>query len=140
MRTYDTHHPLLEAHHYLIFSGAFLIAAAGYGLWRTAHAGLPVIAPIFWWFWNARNLAQLIVGFIILTIAVGFPRFVHRPVVIVIGMISIIFGVAATFGGIMSGPLEEKITMVMCYVIGSLACFAIVPSEENKPPHHPKIV
>lgn len=134
MHTYTTHRPILDAHHYLYLASAFMIAAAGYGLFTQAGVNAARVAPMFWWFQNAFNLAQIIVSFLILMVAIFFPRFIHRPMIVCMGLASIFFGIAATFQGNLSGPMQDKITIVLFFLMGSLACFAIVPAKEK--PHH----
>ena len=133
MKTYATHLPVLDARHYLYLSSAFMVAVAVYGLFDRGGVQTTHYAALFWWFQNALCVAQLMVGAVIFLVAVCFPRFIHRPIIIFMGIVSIVFGVASTFHGSLIGSFHDKIAVTLFYAIGSLACFAVIPAREK--PH-----
>jgi hypothetical protein len=75
-----------------------------------------------WWFDNTENWAHTILGIVALIAAFVFPARTHKPIVIVVGLVGVLFGVINLFTEqVGSANLEMHADTILHFAIGAWA-------------------
>jgi hypothetical protein len=78
-----------------------------------------------WWFDNTENWAHTILGIVALIAAFVFPARTHKPLVIVVGLVGVLFGVINLFTEqVGSANLEQHADTILHFVVGIWALVA----------------
>ena len=79
-----------------------------------------------WYFDNAENWAHAVLGIVALLAAFVLPMNMHKPLVIAVGILALLFGVYSLFGSrmIFGANLENPMDTILHLAIGILALWA----------------
>ena len=79
-----------------------------------------------WWFDNGENWAHLLLGLVALVAAYAVPASAHRPLVMAVGVLGILFGLYSLFVGenFLGANLENPLDTILHLVVGGWALFA----------------
>ncbi len=123
---------------FLIWGGAVLVLVGILGF--VGVIGPTADKSIFgstWWFDNGENWAHLILGVVGLIAAFTFPAGAQKPLVMVLGLIGLFFGIYNIFSMKFLGTnLESPADMILHFVVGIWALWASMSGKMmmgNKP-------
>lgn len=73
----------------------------------------------FWWFDNGENLVHFILGVVALIAAYTFPVAAQKPLVMVVGLVALFFGVYNFFSvEFLGSNLESPADLILHLVVG----------------------
>lgn len=111
---------------FLIIGGAVLVVVGLLGFFGVI--GPTAAKSIFgstWWFDNGENWAHLILGVVALIAAFTFPAGAQKPLVMLVGLLGIFFGVYNVFTTKFLGTnLESPADMILHFAVGIWALAA----------------
>ncbi len=83
-----------------------------------------------WFFDNAENWAHTVLGIVALVASMAFPSSAQKPLVIVVGVVGLLFGVYSLFGPVTEGKmfmgaaLQNPTDTILHLVVGVWALWA----------------
>lgn len=83
-----------------------------------------------WYFDNAENWAHAVLGIVALIAAYAFPAKTHKPIVMLVGILGILFGLYSLFGPVTEGAnfmgaqLQNPADTILHFVVGIWALWA----------------
>lgn len=87
-----------------------------------------------WWFDMTENYAHTILGVVALIAAFAFPAKTHKPIVILVGLIAILFAVINLFTEIVGAAnLEQHTDTLLHLVVGVWALVAAFKKDNSSP-------
>lgn len=87
-----------------------------------------------WWFDTAENYAHTILGIVALIAAFAFPAKTHKPIVVLVGLIAILFAVINLFTETVGAAnLEQHTDTLLHLVVGVWALLAAFKKDNSSP-------
>ena len=78
-----------------------------------------------WWFDNSENVAHTVLGVVAIAAAYVFPAETHRPLVLLVGVLGIFFGVYNLFSEeFLGADLQNPFDTILHFVVGGWALLA----------------
>lgn len=124
----------MNSKQFLILGGLVLVLVAVLGM-------LDIIGPtaeqsIFganWWFDAAENWAHLVLGVVALIAAFALPAGMHKPLVILVGLLALVVGIysAAISTMLLGANLESPADTILHIVVGLWALLAAMMGKES---------
>lgn len=118
---------LLSPQGFLKVGGTILVLVAVLGFIGVIGPTTNSLFGSYWYFDNAENWVHLVLGIVALIAIFALPATVHKPLVIVVGVVAVLFGFYSLFGSVPEGTnflgagLENPTDTVLHLVIGAWA-------------------
>lgn len=79
-----------------------------------------------WYFDNAENWAHLVLGIVALIVAFALPMAIHKPIVLLVGILGVLVGLYSLFGSaeLLGAGLENPLDTILHLVVGAWALVA----------------
>jgi len=84
-----------------------------------------------WWFDNAENVAHLFLGIVAIVVLYLLPQTTHKPVVLLVGVVALLFGLYSLFGEVqfLGANLQNPTDTVLHLVVGVWALYSALHKE-----------
>lgn len=110
---------------FLIIGGIILVLVGILGFFLIGPTAEKSIFKGAWWFDNQENWAHLILGIVALIVAFAAPISVQKPIVVLVGVLGVFFGVWSIFGPKFLGAnLENPADTILHFVVGVWALYS----------------
>lgn len=86
-----------------------------------------------WWFDNGENWAHTILGIVALAASMWFAPAMQKPLVIVVGLVALFFGIYNFFSdSFMGANLEQHADTVLHLAVGAWALWAAMSTKDEE--------
>lgn len=116
----------MDSKQFLQIGGIILILVGVLGFFLIGPTSEQSIFGEAWWFDNAENWAHLVLGIVALLVLYAFPEFLHKPIVVLVGIIGLLVGLYSLFGEttLLGANLENPADTALHVIVGAWALWA----------------
>ncbi len=120
----------MNSKQFLLVGGIILIVVGILGFFLIGPTSEQSVFGNAWWFDNAENWAHLVLGIVALLVLFAFPETLHKPIVILVGIVGLLVGLYSIAGErvFLGATLENPADTALHIVVGAWALWASMQS------------